>query len=337
MEHNQTSSPSVAVVIPCFRVTDTIGGVLEAIPDFVQSIYCVDDGCPDGSGDVVAAAAIPRVRLIRHESNVGVGGATTSGYRAAIEDGMDIIAKIDGDGQMDPNLLWRFVGPIASGHADYTKGNRFHRIEGVMEMPTIRIVGNAFLSFATKLSSGYWHIFDPTNGYTAIHRTVLELLPLDRIAKDYFFESDMLFRLSTVRAAVKDIPMDAVYGEEKSNLRVAAIILPFLVRHSRNFLKRVLYSYFLRDFNIASLELVVGFLLLAIGGAFGITEWIASAAVGTPATAGTVMLAGLPIIVGLQLLLSAINFDIGNRPLDAVHPSLPGQMPPNFGDGPGQS
>jgi dolichol-phosphate mannosyltransferase len=260
--------------------------------------------------------------VLYNHDNLGVGGATIAGYRRALADGAAIIVKIDGDGQMDPRLLEKFVDPIRRGASDYTKGNRFFRLEGLQDMPLSRLLGNALLTFMSKLSSGYWNIFDPTNGFTAIHAAVLRQLPLDKISHRYFFESDMLFRLSTVRAVVTDIPMNAVYGDQASGLVIHRVLLPFLVGHARNFFKRIFYNYFLRDFQIASIEWVLGPFLALGGFAFGLDNWIVSGADNTPATAGTVMIAALPIIVGVQMLLGALNYDIQNTPQRALHPAL---------------
>jgi glycosyltransferase involved in cell wall biosynthesis len=316
-------SLQVAVVIPCYRVKTQILGVLAAIPGGVRAIYCIDDACPEQSGAFVEAnVADRRVIVLYNRENWGVGGATITGYRRAMADGADIVVKIDGDGQMDPQLLEKFVDPIRRGASDYTKGNRFFRLEGLQDMPLSRLLGNALLTFMSKLSSGYWNIFDPTNGYTAIHAAVLRQLPLDKISHRYFFESDMLFRLSTVRAVVTDIPMAAVYGNQASGLVIHRVMLPFLGGHTRNFFKRIFYNYFLRDFQIASIEWVLGPVLALGGFVFGLDNWIASGASDTPATAGTVMIAALPIIVGVQMLLGALNYDIQNTPQRPLHPAL---------------
>jgi hypothetical protein len=172
----------------------------------------------------------------------------------------------------------------------------------------------------TKFSSGYWNVIDPTNGYVAIHREALRRLPLDKVSRRYFFESDLLFRLYTVRAVVCDVAMPARYGDERSALRAGAVIPEFLYKHSRNLAKRLFYAYFLRDFSIASVELVLGILLLLWGVLFGSVAWVRGAIHGQPATAGTVMLAALPVILGVQLLLSFLQFDYRNvpsRPLNA--------------------
>lgn len=313
----------VAVVMPCYAVRERVLDVLRAVPDYVSSIYCVDDVCPQGSGDYIETHIVdPRIRVIRHERNLGVGGAMITGYRAALAGGADIVVKIDGDGQMDPRLIDLFIAPILAGEADYTKGNRFYRPESLGSMPALRLYGNALLSLLNKLSTGYWQTFDPNNGYTAIHARVLDILPLHKVAQGYFFEADMLFRLSTVRAVVVDVPMDAVYGNEKSNLRIWMVALPILTGHLRNFWKRLFYAYFLRDFSVASIEWVLGTTLLLFGVLFGSREWLQSAQNGEFASAGIVMIAALPIIIGVQMLLSAINFDVQSVPRRAIHRNM---------------
>jgi glycosyltransferase involved in cell wall biosynthesis len=260
----------------------------------------------------------PRVRVIVHERNRGVGGAVITGYRRALADGADVIVKVDGDGQMDPALIPRFVQPLRRGLADYTKGNRFFRLEDVAGMPATRLIGNAVLSFLSKLSTGYWRVFDPTNGYTAVDARVLNLVPLEKLAQGYFFESDLLFRLNTVRAVVLDIPIKAHYGAP-SSLRVLRELPVFAWKHAVNFLKRIGYNYFLRDFNVASLQWLLAPPLIVFGLTFGAHAWLASIESGIEATAGTVMLAALPLILGIQLLLSALHFDIDNRPSVPLH------------------
>jgi hypothetical protein len=175
----------------------------------------------------------------------------------------------------------------------------------------------------TKLSSGYWSIFDPTNGYTAIHAKEASYLPMDKISNRYFFETDMLFRLNTLRAVIIDIPMDAVYGDEKSNLRISNIIVEFLSKHIKNFSKRIFYNYFLRDMTIASIELVVGLILLFFGTIFGSISWWNAIESNTATPLGTIMLAALPVLLGIQFLLAFLGFDIANVPKSPIHNNLP--------------
>jgi dolichol-phosphate mannosyltransferase len=307
--------PVIAAVVPCYRETGRVLDVLAEMGDEVGHIFVVDDACPDATGEHVRRhCEDPRVQVIVHAENMGVGGATITGYRKALEIGADIIVKVDGDGQMDPKMIPLLVRPIADRRADYAKGNRFHDLDGLTRMPALRLIGNLFLSFASKLSSGYWNLFDPTNGFTAIHGKVAEQLPLSKIDTGFFFESDILFRLNIIRAVIADIPMQAVYGDERSHLQIRRVLLPFLGKHLTNLFKRIFYGYFLRDFNIASVELVLGLILAAFGTVFGAYAWVAGANEGVPATAGTVFIAALPLLIGAQLLISFLNFDFQNQP-----------------------
>lgn len=313
----------IAVAIPCYKVRAHILDVVARMPPQVQRIYVVDDKCPQDSGRLVEQECRdPRVRVIFHDENQGVGGAVTTGYRAALEDGMDIVVKVDGDGQMEPALIPHFTRAIERGRADYTKGNRFYRPESLKGMPPIRLFGNAVLSFINKLSTGYWSIMDPTNGYTAIHAHVLRRLPLDKLEKRYFFETDMLYRLNTLRAVVHDVPMDAVYGDEQSSLRVSKVLPEFLWKHMDRFVRRYVYNYLLRDFNIGSLYSIMGMLLLVGGGLFGLVNWLLSNASGQPATSGTVMLAALPIIVGIQFVIAFLHYDVSHVPTEPLQADL---------------
>lgn len=310
----------IAVVIPSYRVTKHIFRVIAAIGPEVWRIYVVDDKCPDESGNYVEAhCKDPRVVVLRHEANQGVGGAVMTGYRAAIADGAVVIVKVDGDGQMDPALIPNFAGPILTGEADYTKGNRFFDLEEIRSMPPVRLFGNALLSLMTKLSSGYWDLFDPTNGYTAIHADVAKHLPFGKISRRYFFESDMLFRLNTLRAVVVDVPMDAHYGDEVSNMKISKIVGEFLVKHVRNFAKRIFYNYYLRDVSLASIELPLGALMLISGASYGGWHWLMSARAGIVTPAGTVMLSALLILMGLQFVMAFLAYDIASVPRKPKH------------------
>ncbi|MDI1276633.1 glycosyltransferase family 2 protein [Methylobacter sp.] len=313
-------STRIAVVIPSYKVTRHIAEVISNIPIMVWRIYVIDDACPESSGKFVEENVVDdRVRVIYHEQNYGVGGAVMTGYQAAIADGAEIIVKVDGDGQMDPSLIPYFVEPILFGEADYTKGNRFYDLDEIRAMPSVRLFGNAVLSLMTKLSSGYWNLFDPTNGYTAIHADVAKHLPFVKISSRYFFETDMLFRLNMLRAVVVDVPMDAKYGEEVSNLKISNIVGEFLFKHIRNFLKRIFYNYYLRDISLASIELPFGLVMLVFGIMFGVYHWMESARVGLPTPAGTVMLAAMPMLMGLQLVLAFIGYDIASIPKRPCH------------------
>jgi glycosyltransferase involved in cell wall biosynthesis len=314
----------IAVVIPCYQAKATIRNVLAGIGPEVAAIYCVDDASTDDTAAVVTQAMSrdSRIHLILRPANGGVGAAMVDGYRAAIADGARALVKLDSDGQMNPALIGHFAALILDGRADYVKGNRFFTVDSVRSMPALRIIGNAGLSFLTKLSTGYWDLFDPTNGYTAIHADVAAALPLDRLHRRYFFESDLLFRLGITRARVVELPMAAHYGEETSHLSVVKCLLTFPGLHARNILKRIFYCYFLRNFSIASLNLLFGISLAGFGLTFGIEHWVAAAVTGTPASAGTVMLSALPLLLGIQLLLSFLAHDMAMTPREAIHDRL---------------
>jgi dolichol-phosphate mannosyltransferase len=222
---------------------------------------------------------------------------------------------VDGDGQMPLALLGRLVNPILRGEADYAKGNRFFRPRDLVKMPRVRLLGNAGLSLVNKFCSGYWSVMDPTNGFVALHRVAYQHLEPERIARDYFFESDMLHRLGIIRAVVADVPTPVIYGEESSSLNVFRTLLLFPGKYLKRFLRRLAYLYLIRDFNIASLEILAGLPLLLAGLVFGGCNWFANAMVGRVTPPGTVMITGLLILIGFQLLLSAANYDITHEPL----------------------
>lgn len=305
----------ICVVIPCYKVRTTILDVLKKIPEIVAKIVLVDDFCPEETGKYVETNFIDkRLEIIFHDINKGVGGAMISGYKRAMEMGASIVVKIDGDGQMDPSHIDDLTYLITSKEADYVKGSRFYFVKELRNMPFVRLIGNSILSFYNKLISGYWDIMDPTNGYTAIHTDILRMLPLEKISRDFFFESDMLFRLNTIRAVVKEIPVPVSYENNKSNLSVVRVLFTFPFKYFSRLVKRIMYNYFIRDFNVGTLELIIGVLFTTAGGFFGIYHWTKSVTYGVPATAGTVIISALLIILGFQSFLAYIHFDLINIP-----------------------
>jgi len=315
--------PVIAVVIPAYKAAAHIEAVLAGIPPLVRHIVVVDDASPDETRRIVERSTDRRVQLAVHERNQGVGGAVLTGYDAAIAAGAEIIVKMDADDQMDPAYLRQLVLPIIKGQADYTKGNRFLHARQLNSMPLRRRVGNAGLSFLTKAASGYWNVFDPTNGYTAIHASVVPLLDRERIDRRYFFESSMFLELSLHRAVVCDVYIPARYGNETSSLSESDAFVSFPVRLLRGLGRRWLVQYFLRDFTAFSVFVLAGTVLTTFGAVWGAYYWLQSYLHGGLASTGTVMIAVLPIIVGLQLLLQSIILDIGNvptRPLSSDQP-----------------
>jgi glycosyltransferase involved in cell wall biosynthesis len=305
----------VAVVIPAYKVSKHILGVVGSIGRDVSHIIVVDDACPEGSGDIVIKhLRDKRVVVIKNPTNLGVGGATKAGYMKALELNADIIVKMDGDGQMDPTDLDDLIKPLVHEEAAYTKGNRFYNIDGIQAMPKVRILGNLILSFFSKFSSGYWNIFDPTNGFTAISNKMLKNLQLDKIDNRYFFESDMLFRLYLSGAKVVDVPMNPRYLNEVSSLKITNSIFEFSLKHARNFLKRIFYVYYVRDFTLASIELPLGIGLGAWGSYVGLSSWIHSAQLGISTETGIQIFVAISMLASIQFILSFMDFDVRNYP-----------------------
>lgn len=315
---------NIAAVIPAYRVERDIEQVLSELPPYIKHIIVVDDASPDSTADLVTALAQKdiRITLIRHSKNQGVGGAMLTGFRKAMELGAQIAIKLDGDGQMDAVHIPALIMPLIQGKADYTKGNRFRDFISLRKMPFIRRIGNLGLSFLTKAATGYWNIFDPTNGYFAIRTELLAQLPLEHIDKRYFFETSMLANLYLVNAFVLDVPIPARYGNETSNLSIRRTLFEFPFKLFRTFLRRILLKYYIYDFSIASLYIVTGFPLLLFGLIFGITKWIQYASRNIPAPTGTVMLPTLSVILGIQIILSAIEIDIKSTPRQPLNNPL---------------
>ncbi len=305
----------VVVVIPAFKVKRHILDVIARLGPEVDKILVVDDHCPEQSGLFVRENSTdPRLEVLYNEKNLGVGGTVKRGYVRALDLNADVVIKIDGDDQMDPAYLKSFISLIVDHGFDYAKGNRFFYLDELMKMPKTRLIGNGLLSLINKFVNGYWNIMDPTNGYTAIRGDMLRQLPLHKIDNRYFFESDMLFRLSIHRAVVQDLAIPARYAGERSNLSIKRVLWEFPPKYINRFFKRILYLYFLRDFNVASIEMLLGSALMIFGTVFGIHFWLKSLSTGSLTSSGSVMLSALPIILGFQLLLSALNFDIQNVP-----------------------
>ena len=307
-------TPKIAVVIPCYKVSRHILKVISNIPQEVSTIILVDDQCPEKTGEFVAKNINdPRVTILINSINLGVGGATKAGYLEAIQHHADIIVKLDGDGQMNPEDIPKLTRVITDEKYNYAKGNRFFTIKNVKQMPIVRKFGNLVLSFMSKLSTGYYEIFDPNNGFTAIDSEYLTQLPLDDIDNRYFFESDMLYQLNLLGAKVSDIPLPTIYKDEHSSLSIWQSVIIFPKKHLINFIKRIIYTYYLRDFNIASVQLLVGTIFFWWGSALGLTTWLHNMKNGVSSATGTIMLVGILIITGVQLLLSFLNFDMRSQ------------------------
>ncbi len=314
--------PHICVVIPLYKARDKIASVLYSLPEFVRMIVVVDDCSPDDSYECARAVGDKRVHFVRHERNQGVGGAVLSGYQKAVELGAEIIVKMDSDGQMDPAYIIPLIAPILMGQADYTKGNRFLHAKELKSMPLIRRVGNAGLSFLTKAASGYWNIFDPTNGYTAIHASIIPSLDTNKLHRRYFFESSMLIELGMLRAVTRDVYIPARYQDEVSSLVEWKPLFEFPPRLFVGFLRRLMTQYFIRDFSVFSALFLFGMILTIFGISFGLYHWYLSISTGNIASTGTVMVAVLPFILGSQLLIQAMSVDIQNIPQEPIQTNI---------------
>jgi glycosyltransferase involved in cell wall biosynthesis len=313
---------SVGVVVPAYRVAAHIEQVIRGIPRFVSAIVVVDDRSPDDTAARVERLADPRVTLLRHDENQGVGGAMVTGFRECIRQKLDIVVKMDGDDQMDPAHLSRILEPLLDGRADMVKGNRYSSIASLKQMPLVRVAGNAGLTFLVKMASGYWNTFDPANGYIAIRTSVLERLDLAQLPKRYFFESGFLIELGIQRAVIVDVPIPARYGDERSSLSVPRTLLGFPPRLVWGLVRRLFWRYFVHDFSAVSVFLLCGIPSLAFGIAYAAYWYWGPHSRGEIATAGDVMETAMPIILGVQFILQAVVLDVQGIPRTPLSPSL---------------
>ncbi|MFZ3091294.1 MAG: glycosyltransferase family 2 protein [Nitrospirota bacterium] len=303
------NNKKIVVVVPAYNVEKQIKDAVERIDKLVDHIVIVDDCSKDNTKEVIEKIDNKKLIILKNDINKGVGGATITGFKKGLSLDGDIFIKYDGDGQMDPNRMKELILPLLEGY-DYAKGNRFIHTNELRQMPKTRLVGNFLLTFLTKLTSGYWHIFDPQNGYLAITRKALETLPLDLLHARYFFENDMLINLNIKDAKVRDVSMPSRYGDEKSSLKIRKILLSFPSLFLIRFIRRIYFKYILYDFSVIGLFYVLGSILLLFGAIFGAYAWTKSILTGIVTTTGTVMISVLPIIIGFQLFLQAIVLEV---------------------------
>ena len=304
---------SVGVVVPCYNEERQIGKVLETMPDFVDHIIVVDDRSSDAtlerSRDWQDKMG-PRLTVIEQPKNQGVGAAITTGYRRAVELGIDVVAVMAGDGQMDPNDLTLIIDPVITGKADYSKGNRLFTGEAWSKTPHVRYLGNAFLSMLTKIASGYWHVADSQSGYTAISRTALLALDLDRLYPSYGYPNDLLIQLNVRNFRVADVPVHPRYGiGERSSMNVLKVIPTVSFLLWRGFINRLLAKYVIKDFHPLVFFYFFGIVFLIVGTLLGLLESILKIFTGGIAVA-TIVLVAMLLIGGLQFLLFAMWFDM---------------------------
>ena len=314
----------IAVVVPCHRARDHVLATLAAVGPEVEAIYVVDDACPEETGAHVRAnCADPRVRVLRFERPLGRGAAIVRGYREGIGEEMDVLVKIEPDGRMDPARIPSIVRPLVDGVADYAKGNRFFAVEDAAAIPRRTLWRNAATSLAHRAATGYWDVSDPANGFTALHATVAKALPLDKLERGDAFELDLLARLGMLRAVVVDVPMPARMDPSRVP---RAPRFPVLSRT----LRRLAYAYFLRDMNAATFFLGAGLVSLAAGLVGALVLWRYAVVHGIAAGTGPAMAAAVAVLAGIQALIAAAQYEIGNVPRRPLHAHLVKRKEPDL-------
>ncbi len=309
---------SVGVVIPAYNEEGFIGRTIETVPTFVDRIYPVDDASEDDTWTEIEQSAsqlnvypqdrndVRRVVPIRHEYNRGVGGAIKTGYHEAVGDGMDIIAVMAGDGQMDPAVLPRMLDPIASSEAAYAKGNRLHRRYDREHMSRWRLFGNSLLTMLTRISSGYWQMTDPQNGYTAISRSALEAVPFEQLYDRYGFANDILVMLNGYGFRIADVPHKALYGEEKSYIKYRTFIPNLSWLLLRRFTWRLKTKYLIRGFHPLVLSYPTGISAIVLGLVIAMY-----AVMSTPGGLFLSVVLSITIaLIGAMLLIMSMWFDV---------------------------
>jgi glycosyltransferase involved in cell wall biosynthesis len=301
---------TVAVVVPAYNEERLIVETIAGVPEFVDRIFVVDDSSRDGTVERARAGGDPRVEVLVHEKNQGVGAAIVTGYKRALAERVDVTAVMAGDNQMDPAELESLAGPVARGELDYAKANRLFTGQAWQQIPRYRYLGNAVLSLFTKIASGYWHVADSQAGYTALGLPMLELLDLDRIYRSYGFPNDMLVHLNVWNARVRDIPSRPIYGVgEKSGIKVRKVVPRISWLLVKGFFWRMREKYVIRDFHPLVFFYMLGFVMTFLGLALGIFETVLRF-MGNGIPVATIVLVALLLISGSQFVLFGMWFDM---------------------------
>lgn len=317
MKKTPLNNLKTAVVIPYYNASNHIANVVAKLPDSIFAVIIVDDVSKEVLPEKDIRDSInPKTELVilRNDLNLGVGGATKRGFQYAITMNVDVVVKVDADDQMDTSYIPQLLKPLLKNKAEMSKGNRFRDLEALKKMPFTRRFGNLFLSFLTKIATGYWNNFDPTNGFIAIKVSVLKKIDINKLSNRYFFETSLISELYFVKARIKDVAMPAIYGDEKSSMKLWTIPVSFSLRLFKLFIKRLVKQYLLYDFCLGSIYLIIGLPLFLFGVIFGVYEWTHYASMNVPAPTGTIMVVALTVILGFQLLLQGLQYDVINAP-----------------------
>jgi glycosyltransferase involved in cell wall biosynthesis len=300
----------VAVVVPAFDEEGLVGETLRGIPEFVDRVFVVDDASRDGTSAAAEEVGDGRVVVLRRDRNGGVGAAIATGYRRALEEGIDVTCVMAADRQMDPDELRGLVEPVARGDVEYAKANRLVSGEAWKVIPHTRYLGNAVLSLLTKIASGYWHVADSQAGYTALSLDAIRRLDLDALYPRYGFPNDMLVHLNVQNARVRDVPSRPIYDVgERSGIRLRSVVPRISWLLVKRFWWRMGQKYVIRDFHPLVFFYVFGVLMLGLGVLLGLVELVLRIA-GNAITPATIVLVAVLVIAGLQMTLFAMWFDM---------------------------
>jgi glycosyltransferase involved in cell wall biosynthesis len=302
----------IGVVVPAFDEEKLIRQVLETMPPFVDRIIVVDDCSDDRTRSEVQFSREndPRIVLIGHGHNQGVGRAIATGYQRAKEEGLDAVAVMGGDAQMDPQDLLQILTPVVRGEVDYAKGNRLFRVDSWRSIPHLRYLGNSMLSLLTKVASGYWHVADSQCGYAAISKEALECLPLENLYPRYGMPNDLLIKLNIYNFRVRDISVRPLYGVgETSGIRYWQVVPRISLLLIKGFFQRILHKYVILDFHPLIFFYLLAFLTVPLGLLFGFYLFFYRLFVG-PVAATSALFAAFLLVSGLQSLFFAMWFDM---------------------------
>ncbi len=306
----------IAIVVPAYNVGEEIVKFLDNIPDYVDKIFLIDDCCPLQTGKLAKKNSNDhRLNIIFNNQNLGVGGAVKVGYLKCIEDSIDIVVKIDGDNQMDPLEINAIVNPLITQNFDYSKGNRFLNNDKIENYPIVRFYGNIFLSFMSKLSSGYWDIFDPINGFTAIKINILKKLNLKIIDDGYYFESDMLFNLYNLKIKIKDVPVKIKYHKhQKQNLNVFKESFNFFNKNISRIIKRIKTNYFRNNFGLGSFFIFIFLLSFTFTLLYGGINYLYYFSIKAFAPTGVILISSVSCLLMFLSLMIFLIIDNLNNP-----------------------
>lgn len=306
----------VAVIIPCYNEEKLIQKTINTLPDSVDYVIAVNDASKDNTLAVLQEISKKnkKVMVLDNDLNGGIGYSLKNGFQYAIEYTDAVaIGIVSGDAQCDPRYIQPMLDEFIDRNCDYVKGNRFFQREALKSMPTYRRIGNIFISLLTKFSTGYYSISDTTMGFGFLRRTLLEQIDYTLVKDRYDYENSMLIALSIANARIKDHAVPAIYGEETSTIDFLPTVMRVLRVIWVGFWQRIYYKYILFSLHPIAIFLFGGLILSLAGWAFGFYLLLAKIISDSSPSSGTVMLAVLPIILGLQMLLTALLMDVSNE------------------------